>query len=145
MSAVARFWSHVDRTGECWEWTGCRDRDGYGITGKTFGTTRAHRVAYLLETGPVPDGLVIDHLCRNRGCVNPAHLEAVTNRENLHRGETFNAINAAKTHCPRGHELVGDNLVPSRLKRGQRECLICSRESSRRNIAARRARERAAA
>lgn len=141
MTPEERFWSHVDQGGDCWEWDGAHDRQGYAITGKRFGTTRAHRVAYILTVGPVPSDLVMDHLCRNRGCVNPAHLEPVTARENLLRGETLNAINAAKTHCPRGHELAGDNLIPYRLARGLRECKTCARDATR----ARRARAKASA
>lgn len=139
MGAVERFWSHVDRTGDCWEWTAYRDRDGYGITNAAaFGTPRAHRVAYALLIGPIPDGMQLDHLCRNRSCVNPDHLEPVTNRENQRRGVTVSSANSVKTHCPRGHALEGDNLIPYRLERGMRECRTCATEAARRYRAARK-------
>ena len=114
----------------CWEWTACRNRDGYGRF-KLDGRKRyAHRVAYELIKGKIPEGLQIDHLCRVRACVNPDHLEPVTCRENLHRGETFNAANAAKTHCPQGHPLSGDNLYVR--PDGRRGCKTCQAEHGRR-------------
>lgn len=82
-------------------------------------------MSHELHKGPIPEGLVIDHLCRNRGCVNPDHLEAVTQRENILRGEGLAAANARKTHCPKGHPYSGENLyvVPSS---GRRQCRICA-------------------
>ena len=80
-----RFWSKVDKTNECWEWTASTTGNGYGqfwINGKLTG---AHRVSYEMEYGPIPDGLQIDHLCENKLCVRPSHLEAVTQQENLRR------------------------------------------------------------
>lgn len=115
--------------GECWEWCGTVDRDGYGeisLGRKREGKARAHRAMYELEAGPVPDGMVLDHLCRNRGCVNPEHLEPVTNRENILRGEGVAAVNARKTHCLREHPLSGANLWVNR--RGQRQCRTCKRD-----------------
>ena len=82
-----RFWSKVDKSGECWEWTAFRNPKGYGVFHFRGATPHAHRVAYILTHGPVSPDLVIDHLCRNRGCCNPAHLEAVTAVENTRRGE----------------------------------------------------------
>jgi hypothetical protein len=79
-----RFWSKVDARGVCWEWTGWRDKDGYG----GCGDGRAHRVAWTKLVGPVPEGLVLDHLCRNPPCVNPDHLEPVTPKVNTARGRT---------------------------------------------------------
>lgn len=94
----------------CWEWAGTRNR-GYGrLSHGTGAALQAHRVAYELYVGEIPAGLHIDHLCRNRSCVNPAHLEPVTNTENVMRGVGFGPSNAARTHCKNGHELVGDNL-----------------------------------
>lgn len=109
---------HVAPSG-CWEWTHCRSR-GYGVV-KGRG---AHRVVYELFKGPVPPGLQIDHLCRNRACVNPEHLEPVTARVNQHRSYSIAGINARKTHCDHGHELSGNNV---RRWRGKRICRACRR------------------
>lgn len=114
-----RFWAKVDRSGgpdACWNWTASTTADGYGrfrVRPESSGESQkalAHRVAYELLVGPIPDGLQIDHLCRNRGCVNPAHLEPVTGQENTLRGDTIPASHAAQTHCTRGHLLSGANL-----------------------------------
>ena len=94
----------VDETTACWQWQGSLFCKGYGYTTRRGRDERAHRVTYELVNGPIPDGLVIDHLCRNRGCVNPAHMEVVTSRENTLRGDTLAAKQAARTTCPRGHE-----------------------------------------
>lgn len=94
---AARFWAKVDRTtgDACWPWTARLDRDGYGTLKMPTGRSiRAHRFAYELLVGPIPEGLVIDHLCRNRRCVNPAHLEPVTAEENWRRGDAPSAISA---------------------------------------------------
>jgi hypothetical protein len=125
----------------CWLWTATQNGYGYGKLWWSGSTRRAHRVVYQLLVGEIPASLQLDHLCRVRHCVNPAHLEPVTGRENLLRGDTIPAKCAAKTHCPKGHLLVGDNLVPSDLKRGHRACLTCHRERDR----AYRARQRALA
>jgi hypothetical protein len=122
----------------CWEWSRGR-ANGYGAFWNGSRKVYAHRVIYELLVGPIPEGLQIDHLCRNRGCVNPAHMEPVTQRINLLRGATLVAENAAKTHCPRGHPYAPGNLSPSRMKsRGSRECLTCNRETQARRRAARR-------
>jgi hypothetical protein len=88
-----------------------------------------HRIAYEIGVGPIPEGLVIDHLCRTRGCMNPTHLDPKTNRANLLApgSVALAAINAAKTHCKRGHELAPDNLVGWDLARGKRRCATCVR------------------
>jgi hypothetical protein len=114
-----RFWEKV-RQGhapdECWPWTAgtSGSRAAYGVLAfKVKGRTihkYAHRIAYELEIGPIPEGLEIDHLCRNPICVNPAHLEPVTHRENVLRGEATSAQNARKAHCIRGHLLSGANV-----------------------------------
>lgn len=131
----ARFWAKVDRTGgpaACWPWTAYRTRSGYGrfnLGGKRIDT--AHRVAYVLLRGPVPEGLQLDHLCRVRHCVNPAHLEPVTQRENLLRGATVPARYATRTRCVNGHEFTPENTAPGRTP-GQRRCRACDRERMRR-------------
>jgi hypothetical protein len=124
-----QFWQKVDKRepGECWPWLGVTNFDGYGYFRRDGRTVMAHRYAYELEAGPIPEGLEPDHLCRNRACCNPAHMEPVTHRENVLRGEGTAAVNARKTHCPREHELSGDNLYvnPS----GHRRCRTCQREA----------------
>lgn len=112
----------------CLTWIGSRSRGGYGRIHLRFALHQAHRIAWVAEAGiDLPDGTQIDHLCRNRACVNPDHMEPVTSRTNTLRGMSPQAVNARKTHCPEGHELSGDNLMPSRLMRGERECLTCNR------------------
>ncbi|HSS09404.1 MAG TPA: HNH endonuclease [Acidimicrobiales bacterium] len=137
-----RFWSKVKITPTCWLWTGNRNPNGYGILGITVVPGRrtkvgAHRIAYELLVGPIPEGLTIDHLCRVRHCVNPAHLEPVTQGENTRRGG-----NAKRTHCLRGHPLDGENLYikPS----GQRTCRACLRIAHRSYDQSRSAQLRAA-
>lgn len=115
----------------CLEWVGSRDRAGYGRVGvgsATDGTFRlglVHRVAYELLVAPIPAGLQIDHLCRNRSCWNPHHLEVVTSRENTLRGKSFAARHAAQTHCHLGHPFddVNTRIRPD----GSRLCRACER------------------
>lgn len=125
-----QFWAKVVKGPDCWEWTGTKLKTGYGI----FDHRCAHRIAWELERGPIQRGLVIDHLCRNRSCVNPDHLEPVTQRQNLLRGDTFVARNAAKTHCQRGHEFTRENTYYA-PKGGSRHCQTCRREYQRRRAA----------
>lgn len=128
---VERFWQKVDRSqpGGCWSWTASKGRR-YGDISYGGKSLIAHRVAYVLQIGPIPDGMVLDHLCRNQKCVNPAHLQPVESKENILRGIGWGAQNARKTHCPKGHPYEGENLRirPS----GRRECLTCKRESAKR-------------
>lgn len=128
-----RFWARVDKSGDCWLWTGGKSGDGYGSLQRERKRLMAHRVAYELLVGPIPEGLVIDHLCRNTSCVNPSHLEPVTMEENVRRGTT-------KSHCVRGHALVAGNLWWN-PNGGYRVCLTCKRLRNReyaRRVQARR-------
>lgn len=116
--------------GSCWEWTAARNRNGYGQFGVERRLWRAHRLAYELFVGPIPDGMELDHLCRNRSCVNPDHLEPVTHRVNTMRGETIMAANAAKTACLRGHPFNEENTYVR--SDGARLCRQCRRAYDRR-------------
>ncbi|MPZ13755.1 MAG: HNH endonuclease [Chloroflexi bacterium] len=120
-----RFWPKVlrDPETECWNWLGAIG-NGYGRFGVYHdGMRLAHRFSYQLLVGPIPDGLTIDHLCRNTTCVNPAHLEPVPIHVNLLRGDTIPGLNARKTHCPKGHPYKGRNLYLA--KDGARRCRTC--------------------
>lgn len=127
----------TDAATGCINWTGPVTRQGYGrigLGGRDGGHTQAHRLAYETAKGPIPEGLVIDHLCRNRRCCNPDHLEAVTSRENTRRGSSSAGREWLRSHCDSGHELTPEN---TRLERnGQRRCRTCARDYQR----ARRAR-----
>jgi hypothetical protein len=128
-----RFWPKVDRRDDddCWPWLGQTNRAGYGAivsAGHNGKKLQAHRVAYELLVGPIPEGLVIDHLCRNPSCVNPAHMEPVTNADNTIRG--------MGSTCKRGHPLDGWARA-GRGRAGKRYCKRCKAAANR------RARERA--
>src|SRR5207248_947904 len=128
--AEARFLAKIDKTDGCWLWRGERPRGLYGRFKSGGRRVSAHRWAYEHWRGPIPEGLLIDHLCRNPGCVTPAHLEPVTQRTNLLRGDTFQARNVAKTHCPQGHPYDEANTYPV-PQGGGRGCLTCRRIRSR--------------
>lgn len=112
--------------GGCWEWTGAKNAKGYGHMSRNYRADRqyAHRVSYEIFYGPIPKDLTIDHLCENKGCVNPAHLEAVTLKENISRSDGISAMNARKVYCLRGHVLAEGNLI--KRKNGWRECKTCA-------------------
>jgi hypothetical protein len=112
----------ADSQDGCWEWVAGRNDQGYGSVRWDGKTHRAHRLVYELLVGPVPDGLMCDHLCRVRHCVNPAHIELVTNRENILRGESWTARNARKTHCPKCHQPYAH---VNRARAQQRICNPC--------------------
>ncbi len=120
-----RFWNMVNKTDTCWLWTGCTAGRGYGLFGVNRKLVRPHRYAYELLVGPIPEGLQIDHLCPNRGCVNPAHLRAVTAKVNILGGNGVGAINARKTHCRKGHPYDKANTRVNKL--GYRSCRTCDR------------------
>src|SRR4051812_40698364 len=112
----------------CWEWTASLGTGGYGQVRDGRRTLRAHRVSYEHANGPIPAGLQLDHLCRVRMCINPAHLEPVTNRENTVRGvgpEVNRERQSALTRCKHGHRLAGDNILVT--DKGYRVCRACSR------------------
>lgn len=108
--------------GGCWQWRGATTW-GYGTAWAEGRTRRAHRLAYELLIGPIPDGLDLDHLCRNRACVNPTHLEPVTRRVNLLRGVGLTARRAAQTACIHGHPFDQANTI--RRRDGTRDCRSC--------------------
>lgn len=126
---MERFWSKVDKSGVCWNWTASKKYKNYGQFWYKGRNDFAHRVSYELCKGVIPDGLQIDHLCRNPSCVNPDHLEAVTQKENILRGVGLSAQRARQTHCKNGHPLSGDNL--RRDKKFRRICKTCARKTSR--------------
>jgi hypothetical protein len=133
---LVEFWSRIEKTPTCWNWTGAIDRDGYGRFTVNGQFCIAHRCAYEFLKGKIPDGLPLDHLCRNRRCVNPDHLEAVSIRENTLRSPVaITAVNSRKTHCIHGHELSGDNLYMCKEKDGKRDrrnCVTCRQAASQR-------------
>lgn len=142
MSAVEdRFWAKVIKLGpdECWPWTAGKNADGYGRFRLNGRTENAHRAAYLMFVGPVPDGRLVDHTCHNnsgcimgrtcphRACCNPAHLEPVTNKVNSTRGNN-GRHNAIKTRCPKGHEYTEANtqIINSKTNGRERRCKTCA-------------------
>lgn len=130
-----RFLSKFEQGDGCWGWRGALT-DGYGrfYTGQS--SVAAHRFAYELFVGPIPEGLELDHLCRNRACVNPAHLEPVTKRENILRGVGIGAKAAQRDRCSNGHVYTPESTY---RKRGWRVCRICKNERARRAYHAQKA------
>lgn len=125
---LKRFWAKVEINEEtgCWEWVASKQLGGYGkfrVGGKHV---LAHRFSWEMLRGPIPTGLQIDHLCRVRACVNPSHMEPVSPRANVLRGDTIVATNAAKTECLRGHPFDEENTYP--IPSGGRSCRECQRQ-----------------
>jgi len=139
-ATIDRLMKRITRTADgCWVWNGSRD-GGYGKVKVDGCMWRVHRLTYTLLVGPIPEGLTIDHLCRNKLCANPAHLEPVTNLENMRRSLPYrtphaNTYWATKTHCPRNHPYDAENTGVT--KKGGRICRRCARERMRARRAAR--------
>lgn len=140
MTLPAHFWSKVNKTEGCWNWTGSRG-DGYGRFGDNAAKVRngyssvlAYRIAWEDENGPVPDGLELDHTCNNRACVRPSHLEPVTHEENCRRATE------RRTVCRNGHSYTELNRVTQYDKKGDR-CLECRRRANRESVRRQRARK----
>lgn len=120
-----RFWAKVDASGDCWLWTACLDREGYGQFSPRHNVkVKAHRFAYEGLVGPIPLGLVIDHLCRIHNCVNPDHLEVVTNAENVRRGFR---LRSRQQFCRYGHQMDAENTLIHRRRQGspRHQCRTC--------------------
>lgn len=125
-TAEERFWAQVEKTEMCWLWLGTKNTGGYGSIWVHGHHVFAHRFAYELLVGPIPEGLEPDHLCRNHSCVNPAHLEPVPHGENVRRGtggRDARERQLRKTHCPQGHpyDLFNTYYAPN----GERACRAC--------------------
>lgn len=123
-----RFWEKVQVSDNgCWTWTAAKSVDGYGHFKFDGRTCIASRLVYLCVVGEIPAGYEVDHLCRQRSCVNPSHLEAVTHRVNSLRSSNVGGKNATKTHCPRGHAYTKGNTSVERNGGGRtvRRCRIC--------------------
>ena len=147
MALSDSFWARVQKTDDCWLWTGAKYKDGYGafavVIGGRWRTRRAHRLAFEDSGQEIPDGLVLDHICHNadecaggndcvhRRCVNPSHLEPVTKRVNTLRGSTLPGRNHLATQCINGHPFTPENTYLWG-RNGSRSCRACGAENARR-------------
>lgn len=132
---IKNFFSKIKESGSCWLWTADKICGGYGRFSFNGRLVLAHRFSYEFFNEEIPKGLQIDHLCRNRGCVNPEHMEVVTNRENMMRGLSPSLTSKrqlSKTHCPQNHPYSGENLYLD--PNGGRRCRICNRISRKNRI-----------
>lgn len=126
----------VRLNGDCWIFEGAHTANGYGQVHNPTGSRLAHRAVYeYLTRQEIPPKATVDHVCRVKSCVNPDHMEIVSNRENILRGGSMAALYARRTHCPRGHPFDGDNLRVYKSDGNSRTCLTCKREASRRTAA----------
>ncbi len=118
----------------CWNWVRALTTDGYPSAGINRKVYNMHRISYRVYVGPIRKKMTIDHLCRNTKCMNPAHLEQVTNRVNILRGNCKSAVNARKTHCMRGHEFNKENTKICKKGKGKtaRACRTCLRAKDKR-------------
>lgn len=128
VNQAERFWGKVYKTDGCWLWCGYLESTGYGRCEVNRVRWRVHRLSYTLRYGDIPNGLVLDHLCRVRNCVNPDHLEAVTSGENSRRGDYSERMGPKVSHCKQGHAYDSANTYV--CPRGRRGCRICRRNSA---------------
>jgi hypothetical protein len=146
------FWIKVrpDGASGCWNWTAARDRNGYGRagSGRRSGTRLSHRHAYMVLVAEIDSGLVLDHLCRNPSCCNPAHLEPVTQGENLRRAPMLGVSKNSPPHCPRGHAFTDENTLYKKrndrfgVEKRHRICRTCNRQWCANYDAKRKAKQR---
>lgn len=138
VKVIERYWAKVTKHQDgCWSWLGCHSKAGYALFTIRRRNVLAHRFAFEQANGPIPDGLFVDHMCRNKGCINPAHLRAVDPRTNAcENNDGVIALNAAKQFCHKGHPFDEENT--RYLKNGGRVCRICHRERGRRHDKRRR-------
>jgi hypothetical protein len=114
------FWVRVQLVNGCWLWIGSQKPTGYGLARVDGRTRRVHQVLYQIMIGEIPEGLELDHTCRNPSCINPTHLEPVTHQVNMSRGRL-----ASQTHCVNGHEYTPENTYIRPKTVASRDCRIC--------------------